>query len=393
MGPHANQFVVQCACQSRLRIGLPFAADKRARCPKCSQLLPARSLMRANPEYRFVRRIALIFLIVGIIPIVWPAGLYLIAAIALLYALTWLKLGTEIRGWAGSKRFFKLLGFNSVKGIQELALWVSIGILIVCVAQVVLRAFFVVASEARVLSIESRLVAAQSFLSHRLTLKWVIGGLAFWLLIAMIWPTTIRMSQFQAGRKWIGRTVTVLVVITSFSFFSGRSVASLEQTWVAGRRQELAESSKRIRNARQQLVTDAYLQEQIKRLSDESKNNLAVYFENARGNEKPLRDLGAEILKSEPPFDNSSNDYPEPEPPPNNGPTKPGEPPPATGPGEGGSAVATEESISRVDEWVNDRTSITPTLADGERVTTEAARSETLLEASKAALEESLKPH
>lgn len=391
MGPHANQFVVQCACQSRLRIGLPFAADKRARCPKCLQLLPARSLVRANPEYRFVRRIALIFLIVGIIPIVWPPGLYLIAAIALLYVLTRLKLGQEVRGWAGSKRFFKLLCFNSVKGIQELALWVSVGILIVCVVQFVLRAFFVVASDARVLSIESKLVASQSFLSHRLTLKWVVCGLAFWLLIAIIWPTSIRMSQFQTGRKWIGHTVTLLTVITSFSFFSARSVASLEPSWVAGRRQELAESVKRIRNARQQLVTDAYLQRQIKRLSDESKKNLVIYFENSRGNEKPVSDLGAEILKSEPPFDNSGNDYPDAEPPSNGGPKQPGGPPPATEPGEGGSANAREQSISRTDDWVNDRTPVAPALADGERVIAEAARTETLLEASKSALTESLK--
>ena len=372
MGPHTDQFIVQCACRSRLRIALPFAADKRARCPKCSELLPAKSLVRANPEYRFARNIGLIFLIVGIIPIVWPAGWYLIAGMALLYALTWIKLGTEIRGWAGSKRFFKVRCFNAAKGVQDLTLWSSVGILIVCLAQFVMRAFFLVASDTRILSIESGLVAAQSFLSHRLTWKWVLGGLALWFVIAMIWPATIRMSQFQAGRKWIGRTVTILTVITSFSFFSAVTVASAEPSWVAERRQELAESVRQIRNNRQRVVTDAYLQQQIKSLSEQAKNNLAVYFESCKGNEQPVRDLGNEILKNEPPFDNSGNDVPDSEPPLNSGPTKPEAPPPTTEPGEGGSGGPTEESITRVDDWVNDRAAKAPELADAERVTAEA---------------------
>lgn len=389
MGPHADQFVVQCACQSRLRISLPFAADKRARCPKCAKTLPAKSLVRANPEYRFVVRIALIFLIVGIIPIVWPAGWYLIAGIALLYALTWLKLGTEIRGWAGSKRFLRLLCCNSVKGVQEVSLWVSVGILMVCAAQFMLRVFFAVASDARVFSIEVGLAAAQSFLGHYLTLKWVLGGLACWLLIAIIWPRTVRMSHFQAGRKWIGRTVTVLTVITSFSFFSAHTVASLEKSWVAGRRQELSQSIDKIRNVRQQLVTDAYLQEQINHLSEASRISLAMYLTKA-GNEQPVRDLGGEILKNEPPPDNVGNDYPDPEPPPNTGPQKPSEPPRGGAP-ESGLDIATEESINRVNGWVSDQTATRPSLIDVQRVTVEAARTSALLEASQSALEESLK--
>lgn len=398
MGPQADQFVVECGCRCKLRIALPFAADRRARCPRCSQLLPVKTLVTANPEYRFVCRIAVIFLVIGLIPIVWPAGWYLIAAIALLYALTWLKLGTEIRGWAGSKRFLKLLCFNSVKGVQELSLWVSIGILIVCAAQFVLRVFFAVASDVRVYSIEVGLVAAQTYLSHHLTLKWVLGGLVCWFLIATIWPRTVKMSQFQGGRKWLGRTATVLTIITSFSFFSANSVASMNQDWIAGRRLELAQSVKRIRNARRQLVTDAYLQQQIKHLSEQAKVNLATYFSSCNGNEQPVRALADEILKTEPPLNYSGNESPDPEPPPpNKGPVKPDGPPPAAGPHEGASDhedasdIATEESIERTDDWVSDRTSAMPTLADTQRVTNEAARSESLLETSTSAVEESLK--
>lgn len=379
-------------CSTWLRVTRPFAG--RPRCPKCSTFVGLKAIIRETSHTKVVFAVSVIVFVVGLLPVLWPAGLYLLAAAPLFLLFAIGKLSTDILAWENSNYFRRLYAFTSLKTLRDTTISVIAGLLIICSAQLLLKTFLYLTDEESVKSVELSVIRQQKFLSAHTKLNWLIISIILLLLLQTIFPY-IKVAHFKRVRLWTSRVLIVLTVITSFSFFTQQNTASLERDWIAERRVELGELLGRVKKARQGLVTNAYLESQVKAIPPENKDQLRSYFVAAADNNNDAESIDWLILKLNKPranFTNAPNDYPD-FPVAGGGTSKP--PPEKGGPaGAADGDTVVEDAIDRVNKWVNagetERVA-PPSLEDARILETEAKQVETLSYASTAIVEQALK--
>jgi hypothetical protein len=349
-------------------------------------------------SFRLLTVSLLAALVLSLIPLGWPAGFYLLASTVFLYLLTAVKLTIEMVGWEDSKRVLRLAAFNVTKGLRDTVACITAGVLIVYTAQILLRGVFVVVSEDTVRALELNLVQANVFLSNHLKLNWIIGALLTFLLLQTIWPNRLSVAHFKRVRIWAGRVLVILTVVCSFSFLAEKTIPALEKDWVAQRKDEFGKYVGKLKQARIELVTDAYWLEQLNKLPPQSKVQLRIYFTAAADdslNDKAIAWLAEQIRNKSPVLDDIKNVDPDPPSQGPSGPTKPSDP---TGNGGPGRVVheddASELAVDRVAEWIDapeTKRVDPPSLDDGGLVKLEAQRIETLTYLSRTMLENAVK--
>jgi hypothetical protein len=335
--------------------------------------------------------VSAIVFVVGLLPIMWPAGLYLLAAAPIFFLLAVSKFSTDILGWESSNRIPRTFAFTSVKGLRDTTACVIAGLLIICAAQVLLKTVLWLSDEQSVRSLELFVVRQQKFLADHMKFAWLIISIIVLLLLQAIFPY-IKIAHFKKVRTWASRLLIVLTIVTSFSFFTQPTTASLEQDWVAQRKSELSESLRRVRKARQALVTNAYLEAQVEAIPSEQRPQLHAYFVAAANNgydEKSIPWLIERVNKYPPDFNNATN-Y-DPDLPSDGG--GGGAPDGGTNQTPDDDAVV-EDAINRVDKWVSAPESApvsTPSIEDAEIVEAEANRVESLSYLSTTFVEQAVK--
>jgi hypothetical protein len=332
-------------------------------------------------------------LLIGLLPSLWPAGLYLLASAPVFLLLAIGKLSADIVGWENSNYIRRVFAFTTLKGLRDTSASVIAGLLIICSVQLLLKTILWLINEESVKSVELLVIRQQKFLNDHMKLTWSIIAIIVLLLLQAIFPY-IKAAYFKKVRTWASRVLTVLTVIASFSFFTQQTAASLERDWIAQRRPELNESLGRVKRARQALVINAYLQAQVEAIPAEKKQPLRSYFFDAANNtnrEQSIHWLIEQLNNRPPDFSNATHDNPD-FPSEGGGTSKP--------PGNGGPAetldggTLVENAINRVDKWVNAVEServAPPSIEDAQILEAEANTMESFSYASTTIVEQTVK--
>jgi len=395
---------IDCSgCGQRLRVQI-VKSGTRQRCPICKTLTPDPKEESRKKERRTFTRVSIALAILGLPPPAWPVGLYLIAFPLPIFGLELIKLKYEERGWDKSKNLPKSILFNIIKGLRDTASSVAVGLGIVCLAQLLLRICFSLVSENTVRNWEIWVVSLQGTLKSVMQLRWLLIALFVLFVVSLILPTQKPVSRYKDWRMWASRVLTALTAISSFTFFTSQAITNHEIEWVAKRRGEFKEAASRAKQARQNLVKYAYVKNQIENLPPEIKDELRQFFRaaaEASDGDRIIKQLGEDIGKGRPSFDDSDGLADgKPMPPPEGGasgsngePKNPGGDPPTQ---ENIEAATTDETIERIEKWgeatdESTRKTQSPTLEDGRRVVKEAERIEAVLGEAEVAVGEALK--
>lgn len=370
---------VQCTgCGRTLRLR-PERAGLRQSCPICKTITP-------HPRHgEFVRerqRVIFAFAtlgVLGLIPLTWPAGLYLVAVSVLVFVFQYLKYRGEESGADKSTKKLRVLNFNIFKTLRDTASSVGAGMAVVCVLQLLLRTSFFFVDPLTVRALEDWIVSKRAALAGLLQFKWLLLTLTIMVVVSFIWPSTKPVSRYLHVRSWVSRLLIVLSVISSFTFFTSNAIAASERKWIAERKDEYKQSAATVRSARERLAKAAYIQKRLETLPAKSRRDLRTFFKGVYQSperERIIRDLAGDIARKMPPDKGPIEDT-----------SRHGNS--SRGVGRDDSLI--EISLEKIEGWGgNDLTSgwsSTPTFEDGWRVTKEARRYDKADEEAEAAVE------
>jgi len=387
-------FEVACSgCYARLRLTRPFEPAKWPRCPKCSSFVKLKTIILKSAPARLAFVFSAVLFLVGLLPVLWPAGLYLILAALIFFVLAISKFAASLVGWEQSSHIRRFLAFTSLKSLRDTSACVIAGLLIICAAQLLLKTVLSMSDEQSVKAVELLVIRQQDFLREHLKLAWTIIAFVVLLLFQAILPT-VRVTHFKTVLTWASRVLTILTVIAAFSFFTEPTTAALERDWIAQRKPELNKSLGRVKKARQTLVTNAYLQAQIEAIPPEKKQQLHAYFVDAAkyaGHDESIQWLTDQLKNRPVDFSNATNEEPD------FSADVDGSSNPAANdkPAElVDSDAAVEGAINRTEKWVSaagtERVA-PPSIEDARILEAEANRVETLSYASNTLVEQALK--
>jgi hypothetical protein len=181
-------------------------------------------------------------------------------------------------------RFRSGLWRQTLKGAHDNAVAILIGLALVCTAQVVLS--FMATSgenEARVRLLEATLIAARQFLKNTVKLSLPALGLVLLplILITWLWPCLRLVKRLDNVQRWAGRSLLVLTIITSFTFFSAVALSGYEPEWIASRNRDALRYLEGVLGVRHELVAAAIVQQQIQELNPVQRNDFALFFRDA----------------------------------------------------------------------------------------------------------------
>jgi hypothetical protein len=394
-----SAFEIPCSgCGTRLRVQSENAGLKH-RCPVCRRFVVPSQWQARRRERRAFWYLSGGLAFLGLLPIAWPTGLYLIVTSASLLGLEVLKLRWEEQGWADSESVSTTLAFNGLKGLRDTATGVAVGIGIVCGAQSLLQAFFAMATPATVRNWESWIVGGRAALGLPVKFRWLPATAFVLLVVSLIWPKQKAVKRYKYWRGWASRALVTLTTISAFTVLTSTTIDALEREWVAERKTEVQRDAGRIKAGRRELLKHAYTKEEIARLPDGTQKQIREFFQTAA--KRPdgadlVRELAERIGKRMPglvygparPNPASANrSVPH---------REPGvEANRNNGAEARGTVNATDAAIERTDQWseagVSRGKSPGPSFKDADRLAAEAGRVEGALGAAQLAVEEAIK--
>jgi hypothetical protein len=374
---------VRCTGCGRLLRLLPERAGSRQSCPGCKTFTPHPRHWEFVRECRRFGCAFAILAILGLIPLTWPVGLYLVAVSVIAFVFQCLKYVGEESGADKSTNKMRVLKFNIFKALRDAASSVGVGMAIVCVAQLLLQTIFFFVEPEAIRTVEEWIVSKRAGLAGLLQFKWLLLTLAIVVFAALIWPSTKPVSRYLYVRNWALRLLIVLSVVSSFTFFTSDAIAAGERRWVAERKDEYEKAAANVRSARVTLAKAAYVQKRLETLPKKSRSDLRTFFEGASRSpigREIIQKLATNIAEKVPPGKGPSEDT-----------FRSG-----NSPQNAGSADSPIEiSLERIERWdANDHGSTrssTPTFEDGARVTEEAKKCNKAVEEAMAAVEEVVK--
>jgi hypothetical protein len=374
---------IRCnGCGRTLRLQ-PERVGLRQRCPVCKTLTPHPRHEQFLREWRGFAYAAGALGVLGIIPLTWPVGLYLLAISIVTLTFEWMKYRQEEKGADKSRNRWKIFAFNSSKALRDTAGAVSAGIALVCLAQLLLRTLFSYAEPPEVHGWEDWVASKRAGLAGLLQIKWMLLTLASLILVSLIWPSASPVTRYRSLRTWASRVLLALTVVSSFTFFTSNAIDAAKRDWVAQRRDQYKKNAAKVRSGRQTLANAAYCNKQLQTLSTKSRKDTADFLEAARRNSDSQRIIGdfardvAEKMRARDTSTQDASDSVD------------------SSQNSGSDDSPVEISLQRIEAWEPNGSgpgaASPPTFEDGVRVTEEARKYENAEKEAEASVEEVVK--
>ena len=228
----------------------------------------------------------------------WMVGLFVLSAVA---GALRDRLCADSAGRGGGES--KPLLAAVAEGVHDAAQALAFGVAVVVVAQCMLFVFGSMVEPDTILAAETQLSDLREFIDELTALKTLLGALLLALLVAPLLPRLNLFASFLKARGKLSKPLTVLVGITSFTFFSGTAIATPEAQWVAEIAKRLDAPLARIEQAQKSIAAAAVLNEGLSSLPEDRRTELAEHLrEYAKEDdaEARTRQEGALLAKAAP---------------------------------------------------------------------------------------------
>jgi len=190
----------------------------------------------------------------------------------------------------------------TLRNLAKAAVYVGIGISIVCLAQISLL-FVGQISESALRETELFLSDTRLFLHEVLGLENLFIGLGVLVAVTMLFPRSQLMARTLKARSAIARAYLVLLGVTSFTFFSTLGIRAQEEIWQKEARYQARAALAEADQLRREIAGVAWTEEFVKTLSaDQKQASVRFFAHSARqaSSSADVRDLARRLAGAAP---------------------------------------------------------------------------------------------